>query len=490
VNGEAVRRVGRGTAVNWSAWILARALALATLVMLARALGTDELGALLAALAAGVLGAALATGGLADATARQAAATERPGVDFGRGDLRRALRRFAVVLPFVLAAVIAITLSSSDGVGTSHVVAASSLAVTQGATTIAASVFRARAQPGRFALAMNLASSAGRGVVALLALMLALSGGLVLWAFAGVNAAVAAVTWHHAARDLPDTATAVEGTGALQLGGVIWGLLGNLDVVIVGLLLGAGAAGTYSVSLRVAEFSAQFLIAISLFYLPEATRLAVQGGRAALISLYRAACRWSAATTLLAAGVGFVAADDIAAILFPDDPSTSTTILRVLFAGYAVQGALGVSYATLAAIGAYGPIRSSSIVSLPLIVAGTVLATQFWGATGAACATLAAYVSLNAWWSRRTATLLGATPFERRYMRSLGVCFASTLAGGFAGYLLADAEPVAALLATTVAALGSWMALLPIAGALDPNELVGVAWWRRPRARLRDAPRA
>ena len=156
------------------------------------------------------------------------------------------------------------------------------------------------------------------------------------------------VTWQQAVRRAAATpSTTMKGVGALQLGGVVWSLLGNLDVVTVGLLLGAGKAGTYSVALRVAEFSAQFVIAISLFFLPEATRLAVQGQRERLIALYRSACRWSAITTLLAAGIGFVTAPQIAEIVLPDKAGTITTLLRILFAGYAVQGALGVSYATL-----------------------------------------------------------------------------------------------------------------------------------------------
>ena len=160
-------RVGRGTAVNWVAWILARALALATLLMLARSLGVDELGALLSALAAGVLGAALATGGLADATARQAAAAgQAPRPEFGRGDLLRGIRRFGAVLPLVLAVVIVITARSSDDFGASELIASSLLAITQGAITISAAVFRARNQPARFALATNLASSVGRAVIA------------------------------------------------------------------------------------------------------------------------------------------------------------------------------------------------------------------------------------------------------------------------------------------------------------------------------------
>jgi O-antigen/teichoic acid export membrane protein len=473
VTSGSAARVGRGTAVNWVAWILARALALATLLMLARSLGVDELGALLAALAAGVLGAALATGGLADATARQAAAADHES-EFGRGDVMRGLRRFALVLPLVLVVVVVITASSSDDFGASELVASSLLAVTQGGITISAAVFRARNQPARFALATNLASSAGRAVIGLAALVLALSGEAVLWSFAVLNAGVAIVTWRHAVAGLPRTSTTMKGVGALQLGGVVWSLLGNLDVVIVGLLLGAGPAGTYSVSLRIAEFSAQFVVAISLFFLPEATRLAVQGQRAKLIALYRSACRWSALATLLAAGIGFVTAPEIARIVLPDEAGTTTTLLRILFAGFAVQGALGVSYATLSAAGAYRAIWVSSIVSLPLLVAATVVFTQVWELTGAACATLAGYVGLNVWWTERTIADLGASPFDGRYVRGVLACALGWGATGAVAALAGDLAPVAALAAAAAAGIAVGGPAIVLLRALTPGELAAL----------------
>src|SRR6185503_21253499 len=93
------------------------------------------------------------------------------GPEFGRGDLMRGIRRFAAVLPLVLAVVIVITARSSDDFGASELIASSLLAITQGLITISAAVFRARNQPARFALATNLASSVGRAVIALLALV-------------------------------------------------------------------------------------------------------------------------------------------------------------------------------------------------------------------------------------------------------------------------------------------------------------------------------
>ena len=236
-------RVGRGTAVNWIAWILARALALGTLVLLTRTLAADELGALLAALAAGVLGAAIAAGGLPDATARQAAAAETPRP----GSARRPEARNSPLRG--RAAVRACGgdrdhRPTSSDFSLSQVLAAVTLAVTQGITTIMAGVFRARGQPGRFALATNLGSSAGRALIAGLAYPLSWEGGVVLWAFAAMNLIVALVpTCTRRCAACPTPAGRRPGEGDLQLGGVLWSLLGNADVVTVGLVLGAGAGG-------------------------------------------------------------------------------------------------------------------------------------------------------------------------------------------------------------------------------------------------------
>ena len=55
----------------------------------------------------------------------------------------------------------------------------------------------------------------------------------------------------------------------MQLGGVVWSLMGNLDVVVVDGVLGAPhAAGRYGAALRLAEVGIQFLIALSVIYLP------------------------------------------------------------------------------------------------------------------------------------------------------------------------------------------------------------------------------
>ena len=205
----AATRVGAGTAISSIAWVLGRALTLATLILLIRALPADDLGALLAAIAAGLLGAAVATGGLPDATARSAA-WDRPAVDdgFGTGDLRNALTRFGLTLPFVFV-LLALLSDTPDGMDWQLLVAGALLAATQGATSILAAVFRARGQAVRFALATGLAVAVGRTVVAVLALVLDAGLPFVLWTFVILNGAVIAVTWTAATRNLrPGRSTA------------------------------------------------------------------------------------------------------------------------------------------------------------------------------------------------------------------------------------------------------------------------------------------
>ena len=466
----AAARVGAGTAITWVAWIAARALALVTLILLARTLPDDDLGAVLASIAAGLLGATLATGGLPDATARSAASPTEAG-RFGRGDLWDAFMRFGATLPFVIVLLVLIS-DGSEGLDWGLLTASVLLALTQGGTVILAAVFRARGQAGRFALVTGLVVAIGRTVVAGLAFGLDLGADFVLWGFVVLNAGLIAATWGATTRDLPASHSHEEGATALHLGGAVWALLAHLDIVVVGVVLGADAAGVYGATLRLAEFSYQFVIAISVLYLPEAVKLIAAGERSALVSLYRTSSRWSLLVSLLVAGAGFVGAPWLAELLFPDDAEISTRILRILFVAYAVYGALGLGYLTSVAVGSFREIQRSAMVALPAIVAATVIAAELWGLTGAACATASGYILFNAWWLWITKEdTLGATPFDHRYGRALLASVVALLGAGAVALVLDDAPPLVALPAIAIVASGVWVAAIAVTGALSPPEV-------------------
>jgi O-antigen/teichoic acid export membrane protein len=464
-------RVGRGTASSWLVWLASRALTLLTLVLLTRALPPDQLGSVFSAIAIGVLGASLAMGGLPDATTRHAASASASQEPFGWGDVRRSLLRFVATLPLITGILIIVAVSSPDGTSAGVVVASLLLAATQGGTTIIASIYRARGEAARYVMVTNFLTSLGRAAVAALVLIIGHGGGVfVLWTFVALNIAVIAATWSRAMSGLPRTESKAEGDGAIQLGGVLWSLFGNLDVVVVGAVLGAAAAGQYGASLRLAEFAIQFIVAFAVPYLPEATRLAVSGARGPLQILYRTAGRWSTLVTLLAAGVGFVAAPALGHIVYPHDPSGTTHLLRVLFIGYAVHGALGQTYSTMLALGDYRAIRLSGLIGLPLVVALTIGLTEAFGAVGAASATASVYVVSGIAWALVVGRGLRTAPFDERYPRAVVACAGAVGIAVLAAVATRGAPPLGQAAGIMSAGFVAWAVFVPLSGALTGSE--------------------
>lgn len=472
---SAAGRLGQGAAITWLAWVAARALALATLILLTQALSSEDLGALLAALAAGLLGATLATGGLPDATTRTAVFEAERG--FGRGDVNRALVRFALACPAILVLIFAIVSRKSGALDWSLLTASVLLAITQGGTSIAASIFRARGQAGRYALVTNLLTSIGRTVVGVIALTAGLGAGIIMWAFVAINAGVIVGTWSAAVSALPPTTSSAPGEASLHLGGAVWSLLQNLDVVVVGLVVGASGAGTYGAALRLAEFTLLLLIAMTVLYLPEAAKLAADERQHALVLFFRASSRWCALVALLVGGTGWVVAPDIAQLLLPEHASTATTVLRILLPAYALHGALGLAYSTSVALGDYRTIGRTALVAIPTLILVTVGLTELWDITGAATATAIGYTALTIWWLVQAGRALGALPFDALFVRAIATCVGSWISAGAVAYLSRSQPPFATLVAAAGAASITWLAGLWILGALSPPE-------RRALARL------
>jgi O-antigen/teichoic acid export membrane protein len=465
----AARRLGVGTAITWVAWITARALTLATLVLLTQALPADDLGALLGALAAGVLGATLATGGLPDVTTRSAVIEAETG--FGRGDINRALIRFGLACPAILALVFAIVARKEGALDWSLLTSSSLLAVTQGGTLIVASIFRARGQAGMYALVTSLFTSIGRTGVAIVALVASAGASAVLWAFVVLNVVVIVGAWRGATRGLPATTSARADTASLHLGGAVWSLLQNLDVVVVGLVVGATGAGTYGVALRLAEFSLLILVAVGVLYLPEAARLAHADRRDELVHLYRTSSRWCALIALPLGGTGFIVAPDLAQLLMPEHAHAATTVLRILLPGYAFQGALGLAYPTAVALGADRAIRLTAIVAIPALIVVTVGFAELWGLPGAATSTLLAFTSLTLWWLVKARLVLGVLPFDGLFARAFATCLASWLATALVALATRGDAPLVSLTLSGLAGLVSWLVLVRFAGALSGPEL-------------------
>lgn len=177
-----------------------------------------------------------------------------------------------------------------------------------------------------------------------------------------------------------------------------------------------------------------------------------------------------ALVSLVAAGVGFVAAPQLAEIVFRSNLAPEATLMRILFVGYAVHGALGQMYGTLLALGAYADIWRSSIVSLPIIVAGTVGLTAAFGTEGAAWSTRLAYALTGLWWAWQVRRGLGAGAFDEFYLRALGAAAVSLIVAAIVSRLGDALSPMGSIAAIMLAATAAWMLALALSGGLSPGE--------------------
>ena len=168
---DAAVRIGQGRPSHGWRGSAARALTLATLILLARALRPTTWGRCLPRSPWARLGSGLAMGGLRgrdDPDGRFAAARTRSSAAEISGSARPLQRRQPVIL-----ALIVVMAGSIPGAASAElVIAGLLLAITQGGTGIVASMFRARGQAARYAMATALLAAIGREAVAAAALAL------------------------------------------------------------------------------------------------------------------------------------------------------------------------------------------------------------------------------------------------------------------------------------------------------------------------------
>ena len=185
--------------------------------------------------------------------------------------------------------------------------------------------------------------------------------------------------------------------GALQLGGVVWSLLGNLDVVVVGLLLGAGPAATYwsPYQWRSSPGSSWWRSASSSCPRRPGWSSRRTEALAASTGRQRAGRR---SRRCRAAGIGFIAA--------PRSRSSSSprTWKRPRRSCASCSWAMRPRAARRRVRGTGRARRLSGdpfsvALSIAALVVATIGFTEVWELTGAACATRRLR-ALTSWWTR------------------------------------------------------------------------------------------
>lgn len=187
----------------------------------------------------------------------------------------------------------------------------------------------------------------------------------------------------------------------------------EIDVIVIGIVLGPAQAGIYAVSLNLARLMAFGLMAGNAIGGPLIAELQAQGDLQALQRTVRLACRIS---TGVALGVGalLICGRGLALDAFGEAFQAGSTLVLILGAGQFVNAVTGPVGPLLTMTGHQNVNLRISVVMALLNVGLSYPATALWGMAGAAAVTgtLVAVRNVWSWWEVRLRLGISALPHE------------------------------------------------------------------------------
>jgi parallel beta-helix repeat protein len=197
-----------------------------------------------------------------------------------------------------------------------------------------------------------------------------------------------------------------------QVGGVLLLLNLRLDFAVLGLLTGPSVVGVYAIASKFAELLRLVSLALTYVLYPSYAR----AGPAAAARRARALAPRAAAVTLAAALPLAAVAGLLLPALYGPAFAAAVTPTRILLLGLAPEGAAAVATAFLYGVGRPGLNSMAMGAGVAVTVALDLALIPSLGASGAAWASTAAYLTSTAMllvWFRRTADPRPARPRRR-----------------------------------------------------------------------------
>jgi O-antigen/teichoic acid export membrane protein len=248
--------------------------------------------------------------------------------------------------------------------------------------------------------------------------------------------------------------------GPYAIAGIASQVIAVADVLVLGATYPATEVATYEPTLRAID--RPMLLVPMLFltgFMPAATAVAASGDRARFSDLYLSASR-TAMVVAFPGVVLFAVFPTVASkVLFGARFPVSTTIVRLLLVGYVVNLLCGLNGGALVATGERRLLGASYLLALGAMAILAVGLIPPLGAIGAAVATSASYVVLNAAvaWSLWRAA--GVPPFDARTLLVAATAVLACLGAAGLGRVVSGASTVEALV-LCIAVWIVWVAAL------------------------------
>jgi O-antigen/teichoic acid export membrane protein len=192
----------------------------------------------------------------------------------------------------------------------------------------------------------------------------------------------------------------------------------EIDIIVIGIVLGPVSAGIYAVALNLARLIAFGLMAGNTICGPLIAELQAQSDLGTLQATVRLACRISTGVALAVGGL-LVLARSLALDAFGEAFQAGSMLVLILAAGQFVNAVTGPVGPLLTMTGHQNIILRITLVIAALNVGLSYPATALWGMEGAAAVTgvLVAVRNLWSWWEVRRNLGISALPLDLNWLR-------------------------------------------------------------------------
>ena len=209
-----------------------------------------------------------------------------------------------------------------------------------------------------------------------------------------------------------------------------FGVRAVVVVMVIGFFHELSTVADFRSVIPVARLNYVVLMSFSLLFVPMAARLFAQNNRELLGEMQSHAALWVTVMSYPIFAVCIVLAEPVVVLLLGERYSSSAPVLAILAVGYFFFSALGLHQRTLRAMGKVRVLLYIEIVSILLLLAGTLELVPGYGATGGAIAvagTMIVWVLMNsiALWK-----ITGSNPLPWPYAKVYLIAAACSLGCG------------------------------------------------------------
>jgi O-antigen/teichoic acid export membrane protein len=250
-------------------------------------------------------------------------------------------------------------------------------------------------------------------------------------------------------------------------------LLVQTDTLMLGAMRSSDEVALYSAAYPLAYGLFLVLTAFGFIYLPLASRLDADGERAEIDAIYKVTTKWIYVVTFPAFLAFAVFPRDVLTVFFGARYADGAPALVILSLGFFTNAAAGRNRQTMSALGHTRTLMYCNVLAYAANVALNVILIRAYGFAGAAVASAASYVTLNAAVTGVLRGRFGISPFSSAGVRTFVVLPATFVP---LAWLLSRAVTLTVVTLPVFLVVAGLLSLVvvAVAGGLQPEDRVAV----------------